>query len=211
MPLGAGIDVAVGPDAARGAARLRYGRAMIDNVEALRAAVRAGQTFRYELFWGHHPAPGGRVTAACLSQWWACAFTLDGVAYASTEQWMMAGKARLFGDEAALAAILAADDPAAVKKLGRTVRGFDEARWRAECFALVTRGNVAKFGQDPALKAFLLGTGDAVLVEASPFDDVWGIGLGVADEAAADPLRWEGENLLGFALMRARETLRGAA
>jgi ribA/ribD-fused uncharacterized protein len=181
---------------------------MIDTVESLRAAVQAGRAFRYVLFWGHHPAADGRVTAACLSQWWACRFTLDGVDYTSAEQWMMAGKARLFGDDEALAAMLATDDPAVVKKLGRTVRGFDAARWRAECEALVTRGNVAKFSQDPALKAFLLGTGDAVLVEASPFDAVWGIGLGVADEAATDPLRWEGENLLGFALMRARHQLR---
>jgi len=101
---------------------------MIDDLEGLRAAVRAGQTFRYEFFWGHHPSPDGRITAACLSQWWACAFTLDGVGYTSTEQWMMAGKARLFGDETTLAAILATNDPAVVKKLGRTVRGFDEAR-----------------------------------------------------------------------------------
>lgn len=180
---------------------------MIDNLEDLRVAVQAGQTFRYVLFWGHHPSPDGRVTAACLSQWWPCSFTLDGVTYSSTEQWMMAGKARLFGDEETLAAMLATDDPAVVKKLGRKVRGFDEARWRSECFELVTRGNIAKFSQDEALREFLLGTGDAVLVEASPFDAVWGIGLGAAIEGATDPLRWEGENLLGFALMRAREAL----
>jgi ribA/ribD-fused uncharacterized protein len=183
---------------------------MIDDVEALREAVRAGQTFRYELFWGHHAAHAGRITAACLSQWWPCAFILDGATYASTEQWMMAGKARLFGDDAALAAIMAARDPAAVKKLGRTVQGFEQARWRSECFALVTRGNVAKFAQDAALRAFLLGTGDAVLVEASPHDAVWGIGLGADDEGARDPMRWRGENLLGFALMHAREALRDA-
>jgi ribA/ribD-fused uncharacterized protein len=171
---------------------------MIDTLEALRAAVRAGQAFRYELFWAHHPSPDGRTTAACLSPWWACDFTLDGVAYTSTEQWTMAGKARLFGDGVTLAAILATDDPAVAKKLGLGVRGFDEARWRSACFELVTRGNVAKFAQDPSL------------VEASPFDDVWGSGLGAAVEGATDPLRWEGENLLGFALMRAREALRTA-
>lgn len=184
---------------------------MIDTLEGLRDAARAGQSFRYEFFWTHHPAADGRVTAACLSQWWPCAFTLDGAAYTSTEQWMMAGKARLFGDEGTLAAILATDDPAEVKKLGRAVRGFDEARWRAVRFKLVTRGNVAKFAQDPALKDFLLGTGDAVLVEASPFDAVWGIGLGATSQGADDPLCWEGENLLGFALMRARRALREGA
>jgi len=181
---------------------------MIDTLEDLRAAVRAGQTFRYVLFWGHHPSADGRVTAACLSQWWPCSFVIDGVTYSSTEQWMMAGKARLFGDEETLAAILATSDPSAVKKLGRKVQGFDEERWRSERFELVTRGNIAKFTQDEALRDFLLQTGDAVLVEASPFDAVWGIGLGASAEGATDPLCWKGENLLGFALMRAREALR---
>jgi ribA/ribD-fused uncharacterized protein len=184
---------------------------MIDTLEGLRDAARAGQGFRYVFFWSHRPEADGRLTAACLSQWWPCAFTLDGVAYASAEQWMMASKARLFGDEETLAAILATHDPAMVKKLGRAVRGFDEARWRSTCFDLVTRGNVAKFSQDPALGEFLLGTGDAVLAEASPTDRVWGIGLAAVDERAADPLRWEGENLLGFALMRARQALRSGS
>ena len=181
---------------------------MIDNVEALRAAVRDGQSFRYELFWGHRPSADGRIDAKCLSQWWACSFVVDGVTYSSTEQWMMAGKARLFGDAETLAEILAVSDPGVVKKLGRKVRGFDEERWVAARFELVTRGNIEKFGQDARLRGFLLKTGDAVLVEASPFDSVWGIALGASDERATDPLRWEGLNLLGFALMRAREHLR---
>jgi len=180
---------------------------MIDNVEALRAAVRDGQSFRYELFWGHKPSPDGRITNHCLSQWWACSFVVDGVTYASTEQWMMAGKARLFGDAETLAEMMAVSDPAVVKKLGRKVRGFDEEKWVAARFELVTRGNVEKFGQDERLRGFLVKTDDAVLVEASPFDPVWGIALGASDERATDPLRWEGLNLLGFALMRAREQL----
>lgn len=182
---------------------------MIDNVEALRAAVREGRRFRYELFWGHRPSPDGRITSQCLSQWWACRFVVDGVTYSSTEQWMMAGKARLFGDAEALADILSESDPGKVKALGRKVRGFDEGRWEEARFELVTRGNVEKFSQDARLRSFLLGTGDAVLVEASPYDSVWGIALGASDERAKDPLRWEGLNLLGFALMRAREQLRG--
>lgn len=182
---------------------------MIDTVEALRAAVRDGQTFRYEFFWGHRPSPDGRVTSQCLSQWWACRFVVDGVTYSSTEQWMMAGKARLFGDAEALAEILSETDPAKVKKLGRTVRGFDEARWEEARSELVTRGNVEKFSQDPKLRGFLLNTGDAILVEASPYDTVWGIGLRAEDARAKDPTTWQGLNLLGFALMRARERLRG--
>jgi ribA/ribD-fused uncharacterized protein len=161
------------------------------------------------MFWGHQPQPDGSVGKGVLSQWWPCRFTVDGVDYASAEHWMMAGKARLFGDEASVPPILAARTPAEAKSLGRLVRGFDEERWAAERFELVVRGNVAKFGQDPALRAYLLGTGGRVLVEASPRDRVWGIGLGAAHEAATDPARWRGENLLGFALMEARARLAG--
>jgi ribA/ribD-fused uncharacterized protein len=123
---------------------------------------------------------------------------------------MMAGKARLFEDEDALARILAARTPAEAKNLGRLVRGFDEERWAAECFALVAAGNEAKFGQDPALRGYLLGTASRVIVEASPVDRVWGIGLAADDERALDPRTWRGANLLGFALMQARERLAAA-
>lgn len=87
------------------------------------------------------------------------------------------------------------------------MRGFDQARWNAERFGIVVEGSVHKFGQDPALRDFLLGTANRVLVEASPRDLIWGIGLGAANEAAGDPRRWRGRNLLGFALMEARERL----
>lgn len=119
----------------------------------------------------------------------------------------MACKARLFGDDASLPAILAARTPAEAKNLGRLVRSFDEARWVSARFELVVAGNVAKFGQDPALRAYLFGTGKRVLVEASPRDRVWGIGLGASDDRATDPSRWRGHNLLGFALMEARARL----
>jgi ribA/ribD-fused uncharacterized protein len=87
------------------------------------------------------------------------------------------------------------------------VRGFDETVWTARRFELVVAGNIAKFGQDPALRAFLLGTANRVLVEASPRDRIWGIGLSAANERATVPSEWRGLNLLGFALMQAREQL----
>jgi ribA/ribD-fused uncharacterized protein len=74
----------------------------------------------------------------------------------------------------------------------------------------VTRGNVAKFGQHEDLRAFLLATDERVLVEASPRDAVWGIGLGASNPDARIPERWRGRNLLGFALMEARSRLRAA-
>ena len=136
---------------------------------------------------------------------------VDGVRYATAEHWMMAGKARLFDDADALAKVLANDDPGAAKAAGRAVRGFDEARWLAHRFDLVVAGNHAKFAQHPVLERFLLSTGDQVLVEASPVDAIWGIGLAAGDPRAHDPAQWPGLNLLGFALMAVRERLGASA
>ncbi|PYC68055.1 DUF1768 domain-containing protein [Streptomyces tateyamensis] len=175
--------------------------------EELAALTAAGARPKYLFFWGHRPQRDGSIGQGSLSQWWPGAFTVDGVRYATAEHWMMAGKARLFGDAEIVPRILAARTPAEAKELGRLVRGFDEERWAAHRFALVVAGNRAKFGQDPALRDYLLGTGNRVLVEASPLDRVWGIGLAADDERAADPAQWRGLNLLGFALMQARAEL----
>ncbi|MGW0820957.1 NADAR family protein [Streptomyces sp. NPDC002845] len=168
-----------------------------------------GERVKYLHFWGHRPRPDGRVGASCLSQWWPSPFTVDGVEYATAEHWMMAAKARLFGDTEAEARAVAAPNPALAKKAGRLVRGFDEAIWERERFGIVVEGSVHKFAAHEDLRGFLLGTGNRVLVEASPVDRVWGIGLAADDERASDPERWRGLNLLGFALMEARKRLRG--
>ncbi|MET8982875.1 NADAR family protein [Streptomyces sp. NPDC004539] len=181
----------------------------IDSREALTRAVRAGAKVKYLHFWGHRPSADGRVGAGCLSQWWESPFTVAGVDYATAEHWMMAEKARLFGDAEAEARVLAAGHPSVAKKAGRLVRGFDDAVWARERFRIVVEGSVHKFRSDPALREFLVGTGKRVLVEASPVDSVWGIGLGARDAGADDPERWKGLNLLGFALMEARERVRG--
>ncbi|MGW1917231.1 NADAR family protein [Streptomyces sp. NPDC002076] len=182
----------------------------IDGVESLIREVRAGSGIKYLHFWGHRPRPDGRLGASCLSQWWPSPFTVDGVEYATAEHWMMAGKARLFGDAEAERRVLAAGHPAEAKKAGRLVQGFDDGVWERERFRIVVEGSVHKFASDDDLRGFLLGTGDRVLVEASPVDRIWGIGLAADDEAASDPERWRGPNLLGFALMEARERLSGA-
>ncbi|TXS57152.1 NADAR family protein [Streptomyces sp. t39] len=168
----------------------------------------AGQRIEYLHFWGHAPRRDGRIGPSCLSQWWPSPFEAGGVRYATAEHWMMAAKARLFGDAEAEQRALRARSPAEAKKAGRTVRGFDENTWKRERFGIVREGSVHKFGQDAELAAFLLATGDRVLVEASPLDRIWGIGLAADDERAEDPARWRGLNLLGFALMEAREELR---
>lgn len=124
---------------------------------------------------------------------------------------MMAGKARLFGDEDAERRALAAGHPKQTKDAGRSVRGFDDETWRRERFALVVAGSVHKFAAHPDLRAYLLGTGRRVLVEASPLDRIWGIGLAADDDRADDPDAWRGLNLLGFALMEARSRLTAGA
>lgn len=160
------------------------------------------------LFWGHRPPRGGGVGKTCLSQWYPAPFTVDGVRYATAEHYMMAGKARLFGDAAAEERVLASDDPGEAKGAGRKVRGFDEDTWAAHRFDLVVAANTAKFGQHAPLGEFLLATGSRVLAEASPYDAIWGIGLSATQPEARSPSRWRGLNLLGFALMRVRERLR---
>ncbi|WP_434403376.1 NADAR family protein [Streptomyces sp. NBC_01353] len=184
--------------------------ACMGKIDELTKQVSRGDKVKWLHFWGHRPRPDGQLSASCLSQWWASPFEVDGVRYATAEHWMMAAKARLFGDPEAERAALSSRTPAEAKKAGRLVRGFDETVWQRERFGIVVEGSVHKFASDDALRAFLLGTGGRVLVEASPLDRVWGIGLAADDPRAMDPARWQGLNLLGFALMEARERLRGA-
>ncbi len=180
---------------------------MVD-VAGLLDRMSRGERVEFLFFWGHRPERDGRVGPGCLSQWWPSAFEVDGRVFATAEHYMMWHKASLFGDEAAAERVLAAGDPRQAKELGRGVRGFDQRRWEASRSEIVLAGSVAKFGQHPALRRFLLDTGDRVLVEASPVDRVWGIGLAKDHPDTADPARWRGLNLLGFALTRARAALR---
>ncbi|MBB5956847.1 hypothetical protein FHS29_003440 [Saccharothrix tamanrassetensis] len=168
--------------------------------------VRQGEHVEFVFFWGPQPEQDG-VGPQCLSQWSPDRFTADGRDFATAEHYMMWRKAVLFGDEATAEEILRAAHPRRARDLGRAVRGFDHARWEACRYDVVVAGNVAKFGQHPELRRFLLGTGDRVLVEASPLDTIWGIGLAAADPRAQDPARWRGLNLLGFALADVRSEL----
>lgn len=156
----------------------------------LRALANAGRRLKYLFFWGHQPQTDGSIGAGCLSQWWPAPFIVDGVRYGTAEHYMMIGKARLFGDDRIATQMLTTSHPGAVKALGRRVHNFDQATWDAHCFDLVVSGNVAKFGQHPDLGQYLSRTRNRVLVEASPVDRVWGIGLSATDPRAADPARW---------------------
>ncbi len=120
---------------------------------------------------------------------------------------MMAEKARLFKDEEILAQILEVEPPHEAKKLGRKVQNFNPKIWDEHKFQVVVKGNLAKFSQDEKLKSFLLKTNNRIIVEASPRDRIWGIGMGQSNEKALNPNLWRGHNLLGYALMEVRDQL----
>ncbi|MBR4204254.1 MAG: NADAR family protein [Clostridia bacterium] len=178
--------------------------------ESIIERYRAGEDLNVIAFWGHTPNPK-KMTKACFSQWYDCCFEADGVRYHTAEQYMMAQKAVLMGDGETYERIMAASDPQAYKALGREVRNFDAALWDREKYGVVLQGTLAKFSQNPELWAFLDGTGNQVLVEGSPYDGIWGVKLGLDDPRIHDPNQWQGENLLGFALMEARDILREKA
>jgi len=141
------------------------------------------------------------------SQWMPSPFKIDGVTYVTAEQYMMAKKALLFGDYDALKGIMETNDPSEQKAIGRTIKGFNKERWEAVCLNIVIDGNYAKFKQNPKMLEELLATGSKEIVEASPNDKIWGIGLHETDPKAWDKETWEGSNWLGIAIMEARSRL----
>lgn len=179
----------------------------IRTVNDLCEQISLGAAPKYLLFWGHQPQENGAVGKACFSQWFEAGFDVDGRHYRTAEHYMMAEKARLFGDSLAFDRVLACPTPGSAKAVGREIVGFDECIWLEHRFQIVVDANFAKFTQNHALGEFLANTGDRVLVEASPVDAIWGIGLAADDPRAADPLAWNGLNLLGFALMEVRARL----
>ncbi|HEY1549957.1 MAG TPA: NADAR family protein [Kofleriaceae bacterium] len=147
------------------------------------------------------------TAASPFSQWHPCRIVVDGREFNCAEQFMMHGKAMLFGDVKIAAQILATDSPKQHKALGRKVSPFDDATWKRSCEAIVAAASRAKFTQNPALLELLLATRGTTLVEASPYDRIWGIGLAATDPRAHDPATWRGKNLLGKILTALRDDL----
>lgn len=177
------------------------------NLQQLIDQYQKGQSLDFLFFWGHQPSKDGSIIKSCFSQWWMSSFEVDGVTYHSAEHWMMAGKAKLFGDDEILQNILNTESPKKAKAYGRKVRNFDSQIWNENCYEIVKQGNFHKFSQHEDLKNFLLSTDNQVLVEASPYDKIWGIGMLESNKKAAHPPQWNGMNLLGFALMEVRDEL----
>jgi len=158
-------------------------------------------------FGGHKPTHDGSFSKAVFSQWWEKKFSVNGIIYPTAEHFMMAEKARLFNDNKTLEEIMKAKTAAQAKKLGRKVTNFNDKIWKENRSKIVLEGNYYKFS-DPEYKSFLLKTGNKIIVEASPMDTIWGIGLSQNSDKIYNPTTWRGLNLLGFALMEVRDKLR---
>lgn len=146
-------------------------------------------------------------TASPFSQWHPAKFVIEGITFNCAEQYMMYMKAKLFGDEEIAERIINASEPREQKALGRKVKNFDQTKWEENCQQLVYEGNYAKFTQNQALKQALLDTAGTTIVEASPTDCIWGVGLSEHDLQIQDRLTWRGKNYLGEILTRLREDL----
>lgn len=158
-------------------------------------------------FWGHTNKKA-TINKTCFSQWYVAPFEIDGKKYICAEQYMMEQKAMLFDNVDIAQKIMETEDPSAHKALGREITGFVEEKWNQHKYQFVLNANYAKFSQNQLLKDFLLSTGGKILVEASPYDKIWGIGMSASDENITNPSMWQGQNLLGLALMQVREFLR---
>lgn len=142
------------------------------------------------------------------SQWYiGQPFIIKNISYNCAEQYMMAMKAEYFGDLETLVKIMATQKPWEQKALGRTVKNFNDAQWAAVAETFVVEGNMAKFTQDLKLQTELLASLGKELVEASPTDCIWGIGLAEDDDAVLDRKNWRGPNLLGKSIMTVRKRI----
>jgi ribA/ribD-fused uncharacterized protein len=168
----------------------------------------SGDTLKYLFFWGHTNKHNEEVGKFCFSQWFESPFTVDSIAYKTAEHWMMAQKALMFGDKTVFDKIINCDKPGEAKELGRLVLGFDDQVWNEKKFDIVKLGNIHKFNQHPEFADYLLKTENRILVESSPVDTIWGIGLSQDNKDIENIYAWRGQNLLGFALMATRDFLK---
>jgi len=152
------------------------------SIEDLKQDFQKGRNIKYLFFWGHQPSHEGNITKTCLSQRWIADFKIETDTYCCMEQYMMAEKAKLFEDKEILAKIMESKYPKQIKELGRKVKNFNEEIWKKRRYSIILNANYAKFLQNENLKQFLLQTKNRVLVEASPYDKIWSIGMSADDK-----------------------------
>jgi len=142
-----------------------------------------------------------------FSNWYGCLFTYKGKNFYNSEQAFMWEKALYFNDNTIAEEILHTSSPKVAKELGREIRNFNREKWSEVSYDIMIDVNIAKYTSDPYLEDILLSTGDKTIVEASPTDSIWGIGLHWSDDKVLDESKWQGQNLLGKALMEVRTKL----
>jgi len=147
------------------------------------------------------------TTSSPFSQWHTAKFQEGTTVFSNAEQYMMYHKAKLFGDTEIMEKILKATDPKTIKNLGRKVKNFNETMWQRNRKTIVLNGNYLKFSQNPHLRQALIDTAPTRMVEASPYDKIWGIGMRASDPRCQNPNQWQGLNLLGLILDETRERL----
>ncbi len=177
------------------------------SLEKLRKDFNSGKKIDFLFFYGH-TNDKKEVTKSSLSQWYIKDFKENDLVFNCMEKYMMYNKALLFDDKDIANEILNNNQPKAIKELGRKVKNFNDELWDKMKYKIVFTGNYYKFSQNTDLRNFLLSTKNKVLVEASPYDKVWGIKMKYNDENIENPFCWKGENLLGFALMEARDEIK---
>lgn len=144
-----------------------------------------------------------------FSNFYVAPFEINGVTYNSTEHYFMYQKAKLFDPDGDAIKKMGNDlTPNQMKKLGRQVKNFDADVWEEQGRIHMFHALSAKFTQNPELGDLLLSTDYNLMGEASPFDRIWGIGLGVSKPGVYDPTQWKGNNWLGALLMAVRGALR---
>lgn len=195
----------------------------MNTVEKIKKSYDRRDNLDFLYFFGHKLEATGLITNSCFSQWWynhnqyifdksmrtnPNKFQFEnskGIKFRSAEHYMMYEKANLFYDEVIAKNIIDSLTPHDAKKFGRIVHNFDNSIWDKNKIDIVRQGNIYKFEQNPDLLKVLMDTRGRILVEASPYDRIWGIGIASNNKDASNPHRWKGQNLLGFILTDIRD------
>jgi len=161
--------------------------------------AKAKQKTKFNFFWGRQDPESNFYQPA--------SFLVDGVEFNCSEQYFMYKKAEHFGDQEQMKKILKSEEPGKQKQLGRGVKGFVTAEWDRVCRRYMYEACYYKFSQNQGLQDHLMKSLGKENVEASPFDEIWGIKLAENDYRAKDKFQWKGKNWLGEILDVVRDEL----